>query len=152
MMKKLLENWRKHINENEEGSPQAAISQILRLLENGVLFVSNLASFKNSNDIEKIQQELQKLESLNPQQEIQKAIEIAKQVSELAQNSTNQPLKLAAAALVEEVKESQAVYDMLQRMDINDEASRNRALERAYTLAVNQQKRFKRVQARATRN
>ena len=111
-------------------------------------FNFNLAS----NDIEKIQQELQKLESLNPQQEIQKAIEIAKQVSELAQNSTNQPLKLAAAALVEEVKESQAVYDMLQRMDINDEASRNRALERAYTLAVNQQKRFKRVQARATRN
>ena len=151
-MKKLLENWRKHINENEEGSPQAAISQILRLLENGVLFVSNLASFKNSNDIEKIQQELQKLESLNPQQEIQKAIEIAKQVSELAQNSTSNSLKLAAAALVEEVKESQAVYDMLQRMDINDEASRNRALERAYTLAVNQQKRFKRVQARATRN
>jgi hypothetical protein len=151
-MKKLFENWRKHLNENEEGSPQAAVSQILNLLENGVLFVSNLASFKNSNDTERIQQELQKLESLNPQQEIQKAIEFAKQVSELAQNSANQPLKLAAAALVEEVKESQAVYDMLQKTNINDEASRNNALERVYTLAVNQEKRFKRVQARATRN
>lgn len=151
-MQKLFENWRKHINENEEGSPQAAISQILRLLENGVLFVSNLASFKNSNDIERIQQELQELEESKPQDSISKATELAKAASELAQTSANQPLKIAVAALVEEVKESQAVYEMLQKMDINNEASRKNALERAYSLAVRQENRYKQVQDRATRN
>ena len=151
-MQKLFENWRKHLNEYEEGSPQAVTRQILNLLRYGVLFVSNLAAFKNSNEIEAVQQELQKLEEFKPQDSIRKATELAKAASELAQTSANQPLKIAVAALVEEVNESQAVYEMLQKMDINNEASRKNALERAYSLAVRQEKRYKQVQDRATRN
>tara|TARA_B100000700_G_C14469917_1_gene590193 strand:- start:88 stop:555 length:468 start_codon:yes stop_codon:yes gene_type:complete len=152
-MQKLFENWRKHLNEYEEGSPQAVTRQILNLLSNGVLFVSNLATLKNSNEIEAVQQELQNLEEkFKPQESITKATELAKAASELAQTSANQPLKIAAAALVEEVKESQAVYEMLQKMDINNEASRKNALERAYSLAVRQEKRYKQVQDRATKN
>ena len=141
----LSETTHRDLDENQD--PKSLTRQALELLENGVLFVSNIAAYKNSDDVGRIQGEIDALQKLNPQQ----ATEFLKSAVPVAQSSANQPLQIALNALQKEVQESQAVYARLQQMEINDENSRTNALEAAYNLAVRQEKRYKNVQDRATR-
>ena len=145
----LSETTHRDLDENQD--PKSLTRQALELLENGVLFVSNIAAYKNSDDVGRIQGEIDALQKLNPQQAIEQATEFLKSAVPVAQSSANQPLQIALNALQKEVQESQAVYARLQQMEINDENSRTNALEAAYNLAVRQEKRYKNVQDRATR-